>query len=115
VTLRPPAIRLCEGGYGIARTEWRLIAALVESGPLSPWRSPSARAWSRPHFADLAKLRTKGYVQREPDPAPPQARDRHGPAAGQRLIRSSGPSSPRSTAAWSPRSTTARPACSRPA
>ena len=31
-----PAIRLCEGGYGIARQEWRLMAALVEHGPLSP-------------------------------------------------------------------------------
>ena len=31
-----PAIRLCEGRYGIARTEWRLVAALVETGPLSP-------------------------------------------------------------------------------
>lgn len=30
-----PAIRLCEGGYGIARQEWRLTAALVEHGPLS--------------------------------------------------------------------------------
>ena len=31
-----PAIRLCEGGYGVSRQEWRLMAALVESGPLSP-------------------------------------------------------------------------------
>jgi DNA-binding MarR family transcriptional regulator len=31
-----PAIRLCEGGYGIARQEWRLLAALAEGGPMSP-------------------------------------------------------------------------------
>jgi DNA-binding MarR family transcriptional regulator len=31
-----PAIRLCEGRYGITRFEWRLIAALVEDGPMSP-------------------------------------------------------------------------------
>ena len=31
-----PAIRLCEGGYGVARQEWRLLAALVEGGPASP-------------------------------------------------------------------------------
>ena len=31
-----PAIRLCEGGYGVARQEWRLLAALVEGGPTSP-------------------------------------------------------------------------------
>jgi DNA-binding MarR family transcriptional regulator len=31
-----PAIRLCEGQYGVARVEWRLIAALVEEGAVSP-------------------------------------------------------------------------------
>lgn len=31
-----PAIRLCEGRYGVTRSEWRLIAALVEDGPMSP-------------------------------------------------------------------------------
>jgi DNA-binding MarR family transcriptional regulator len=32
-----PAIRLCEGGYGVARMEWRMLAALHEDGamPLS--------------------------------------------------------------------------------
>lgn len=31
-----PAVRLCEGRYGIARNEWRIIAALFEDGPQSP-------------------------------------------------------------------------------
>ena len=31
-----PAIRLCEGQYGISRMQWRLVAALVEHGPMSP-------------------------------------------------------------------------------
>ena len=31
-----PAIRICEGKYGVARAEWRLVAALVEEGPRSP-------------------------------------------------------------------------------
>ena len=31
-----PAIRLCEGRYGVTRHQWRMLAALVESGPLSP-------------------------------------------------------------------------------
>lgn len=35
-----PAIRLCEGGFGITRSQWRLLAALVEEGP----RSASALA-----------------------------------------------------------------------
>jgi DNA-binding MarR family transcriptional regulator len=30
-----PAVRLCEGRYGVARQEWRLTAALVERGPMS--------------------------------------------------------------------------------
>lgn len=30
-----PAVRLCEGRYGIARQEWRLTAALVEKGEMS--------------------------------------------------------------------------------
>jgi DNA-binding MarR family transcriptional regulator len=31
-----PVIRLCEGGYGISRREWRVVALLAEHGPLSP-------------------------------------------------------------------------------
>ena len=31
-----PAIRLCEGRHGVARMEWRLVAALEEDGPMSP-------------------------------------------------------------------------------
>lgn len=30
-----PAIRLCEGKYGVARMEWRLVAALHEDGEMS--------------------------------------------------------------------------------
>jgi DNA-binding MarR family transcriptional regulator len=31
-----PAIRLCEGRYGVARAQWRMVAALVEDGPGTP-------------------------------------------------------------------------------
>lgn len=31
-----PAVRLCEGRYGISRAQWRVIASLVEHGPMSP-------------------------------------------------------------------------------
>ena len=31
-----PAIRLCEGRYGVSRLQWRLTAALVEHGAMSP-------------------------------------------------------------------------------
>lgn len=68
-----PAIRLCEGGYGIARTEWRLVAALVETGPLSPM-ALAERAGIEPGRTSqtVAKLLTKGLVQREPDAEHPK-------------------------------------------
>ena len=31
-----PAVRLCEGRFGVSRNEWRILAALCEEGPLSP-------------------------------------------------------------------------------
>lgn len=31
-----PVIRLCEGGYGITRREWRIVALLADQGALSP-------------------------------------------------------------------------------
>jgi DNA-binding MarR family transcriptional regulator len=30
-----PAIRLCEGGHGLPRTQWRVLAALMEDGPMA--------------------------------------------------------------------------------
>lgn len=30
-----PAVRLCEGGYGVSRLHWRLTAALAEHGPMT--------------------------------------------------------------------------------
>jgi DNA-binding MarR family transcriptional regulator len=60
-----PAIRLCEGRYGIARQEWRLVAALVEHGPLSP--GELARE-SHIEFARVSRtiksLNAKGLVER---------------------------------------------------
>jgi len=81
-----PAIRLCEGRYGIARTEWRLIAALVESGPLSPMAlAERARFDPGRTSQTVAKLRDKGLVQREPDPAHRKRAIVAVTAAGQRL------------------------------
>jgi DNA-binding MarR family transcriptional regulator len=31
-----PVVRLCEGRYGIARREWRIVALLAAHGPMSP-------------------------------------------------------------------------------
>ncbi|WP_076999999.1 MarR family winged helix-turn-helix transcriptional regulator [Variovorax sp. KK3] len=52
-----PAIRLCEGGFGISRSEWRLLAALVEEGPRSP--SDLAR---RCHFERARVSRLLGLL-----------------------------------------------------
>ncbi|HEX2543169.1 MAG TPA: MarR family transcriptional regulator [Caldimonas sp.] len=60
-----PAIRLCEGRFGISRSEWHLVAALVEAGPMSP--SELARV---AHFeagrvsAALRRLTAKKLVER---------------------------------------------------
>ena len=31
-----PAVRLCEGRYGITRREWRMLALLAEGGVMHP-------------------------------------------------------------------------------
>lgn len=35
-TASTPVVRLCEGGFGITRREWRLLALLAEHGALQP-------------------------------------------------------------------------------
>ena len=62
-----PAIRLCEGGYGIARFEWRLTAALVENGPMSVGEL-AARTHTEPARVSrsVKVLVDKGFVQRTP-------------------------------------------------
>src|SRR5713101_7487994 len=64
-----PAIRLCEGLYGVTRSEWRLIAALAEDGPMSP-----SMLSERTHM-DLARVSkiitdviAKGLLQRVEHP-----------------------------------------------
>jgi DNA-binding MarR family transcriptional regulator len=60
-----PAIRLCEGRYGVTRLEWRLVAALVESGPMSP-SALAERAGIDPGRVSLAlrRLVAKALVER---------------------------------------------------
>ena len=62
-----PAIRLCEGRYGVTRQEWRLIAAFVEEGPMTP--STVARRCSWPIEPGrisriISSLTAKGLVRR---------------------------------------------------
>ena len=62
-----PAIRLCEGGYGVARSEWRLTAALVEDGPLTVGELAQRAGIEGARVSRLVKaLLEKGLVQRSP-------------------------------------------------
>ena len=64
-----PAVRLYEGRYGVSRFEWRLIAALVEDGPMSP-----SDLATRTHFEPgrvsraLGAIAAKRLVQRSVHP-----------------------------------------------
>jgi len=60
-----PAIRLCEGRHGVSRLEWRLVAALVESGPMSP-SALAQRAQVEPGRTShtLRRLTAKALVER---------------------------------------------------
>ena len=65
-----PAVRLCEGRYGIARNEWRVLAALAEHGKASP-SALYARIGGDPGRASrvVASLAAKGLVVRTADGA----------------------------------------------
>src|SRR5690349_25147893 len=64
-----PAIRLCEGRYGISRFQWRLIAALVEDGPTAPGAlSGRVQVDAGRVSLGLAALRDKGLVVRQQQP-----------------------------------------------
>jgi DNA-binding MarR family transcriptional regulator len=51
-----PAIRLCEGRYGITRAEWRLLAALVEGGARTPSELAERAFTQRPVASRLLGL-----------------------------------------------------------
>lgn len=65
-----PVVRLCEGRYGIARNEWRMIAALHEDGPQSPSSLHERVGGDRARISRVVSvLVEKGLVSREADPA----------------------------------------------
>ena len=81
-----PAIRLCEGRYGITRSEWRLLAALVEGGARTPSDLAERAYVPRPVASRLLGLLVRKQLARHVAPG------RVGPravaeatAAGQRL------------------------------
>lgn len=81
-----PAIRLCEGQYGVTRQEWRLIAALTEGGAMSP-SSLAERAEFDPARASktLVSLVEKGFVCRVTDADDRRRASVATTAAGKRL------------------------------
>ena len=61
-----PAIRLCEGGYGVTRREWRLVAAVAENGPLSPSELSERTGCAPARISTvLRELVDKGLVERK--------------------------------------------------
>lgn len=66
-----PAIRLCEGMYGVTRQEWRLIAAFVEDGPMTTSAVAQRCSWPiEPGRISriISSLTAKGLVRRVQSP-----------------------------------------------
>lgn len=64
-----PAVRLCEGRYGISRLEWRLLAALVEGGACSPGELVRDTGVEQARASrSLAALVDKKLARRDADP-----------------------------------------------
>ena len=62
-------VRLCEGGYGITRREWRLIGLLAERGDLQPSQLAIEAQLDRTRTSRvITALTTKGLVQRLSQP-----------------------------------------------
>ncbi|MBK0392701.1 MarR family winged helix-turn-helix transcriptional regulator [Ramlibacter algicola] len=63
-----PALRICEGQFGLARQEWRLLAALVEHGTSSPTALAENVLMERARASrTLASLVEKHLVTRSAD------------------------------------------------
>jgi len=81
-----PAIRLCEGQYGVTRQEWRLIAALTECGAMSPSTLAGRAEFDPVRVAKtLASLVEKGFVRRVINPKDRRRASVAPTAAGKRL------------------------------
>jgi DNA-binding MarR family transcriptional regulator len=60
-----PVVRLLEGQYGIARREWRLLAAMACFGPTSPSELANKLQLDRPRTSRaIGSLVSKGLVRR---------------------------------------------------
>ena len=60
-----PAVRLCEGRYGITRREWRMLALLAEGGAMHPSTLATQAQLDRARTSRaLSALVAKGWVRR---------------------------------------------------
>jgi DNA-binding MarR family transcriptional regulator len=60
-----PAVRLCEGRYGITRREWRMLALLAEGGAMHPSALAVQAQLDRARTSRaLSALVAKGWVRR---------------------------------------------------
>lgn len=60
-----PAVRLCEGRYGITRREWRMLALLAEGGVMHPSALAVQAQLDRARTSRaLSALVAKGWVRR---------------------------------------------------
>jgi DNA-binding MarR family transcriptional regulator len=81
-----PAIRLCEGRYGITRSEWRVLAALVEGGARTPSALAERAFMQRPAVSRLLGLLVRKRLVRHVSPGSGGARvEVDATAAGRRL------------------------------
>jgi len=68
-----PVVRLLEGRYGITRREWRLLAWLAESGPLSPSALADAAQLDRARTSRaIGELTRKKLIHRVAEPRDPR-------------------------------------------
>ena len=83
-----PAIRLCEGRYGVARLEWRLVATQVEDGGMAP-SALAERMHLEPGRVSMAikRLVTKGLVDRLEQPGDRRRAVVRASATGEQLYR----------------------------
>ncbi|MDR0227355.1 MAG: MarR family transcriptional regulator [Burkholderiaceae bacterium] len=59
-------VRLCEGGYGITRREWRMVCLLAETGPLQPSQLAAQAQLDRTRTSRaVTALLAKGLAWRE--------------------------------------------------
>lgn len=81
-----PAIRLCEGRYGVTRRQWRLVAAAVEHGPASPSALAERAQFSRAITSKtLTELVAKGLLLRVEQPDDRRRAHVEATTAGRRL------------------------------